>query len=228
MLETQSRQNAFFAIFLLVFASSFAVTIALFLAPGIIGQIAFLLCKIALLALPISWFFWIDGDRLKISPPRWNEVFVGIGLGLLMFAAICGAYWLFGDGIDPGVARERAQQAGITNPTRYWIGAAYFCFVNALVEEYIWRWFVYRKCEILLPGIRAVWLSALLFTLHHILALSAYTAWPIVILGSLGVFLAGAIWSWCYLTYRSIVSGYISHILADLAIAIVGWQILFS
>ena len=31
-----------------------------------------------------------------------------------------------------------------------------------------------------------------------------------------------------YLTYRSIWSCYVSHILADLAIAIVGWQLLFG
>lgn len=105
----------------------------------------------------------------------------------------------------------------------------YFTFINALIEEYIWRWFVYKKCEVLVSGTKAVLLAAMLFTLHHIIALAAYTAdWGVVILGSVGVFIAGAVWSWCYLTYRTLWSSYISHILADLAIAIVGWHLLFG
>ncbi|MGL5796089.1 MAG: CPBP family glutamic-type intramembrane protease [Waterburya sp.] len=49
-----------------------------------------------------------------------------------------------------------------------------------------------------------------------------------MILGSLGVFLAGIIWAWCFSRYQSLVPSYLSHILADIAIAIIGWQLLFT
>jgi hypothetical protein len=60
------------------------------------------------------------------------------------------------------------------------------------------------------------------------IALIFYTQnWLIVILGSLGVFMAGVIWSICF-RKAGFWSAYLSHILADLAIAIVGWHLLFS
>jgi len=69
--------------------------------------------------------------------------------------------------------------------------------------------------------------AALFFTIHHSLALNAFFAWPVVALGTFGVFTAGAVWSWCYSRYASIWPGYVSHIAADIAIFWVGWQLLF-
>jgi membrane protease YdiL (CAAX protease family) len=75
----------------------------------------------------------------------------------------------------------------------------------------------------------AIALAALCFTLHHVISLFGFTGnWGITVLGSIGVFVAGAIWSGCYLRYQSLWICYISHAWADLAIAIVAWQILFA
>ncbi len=48
-----------------------------------------------------------------------------------------------------------------------------------------------------------------------------------MILGSTGCFLGGVIWSGLYLRYRSIWPGYLSHVLADVAIYIIGWHLIF-
>lgn len=229
MLKTCSRRNAVTALLLLVSVACLGRVMALY-APGLIGQIAFSLCQVGLLALPLAWFFWIDRGKLSRSLPKRSELLAGTVLGLLMFGIILGAYWFFGQHwIDATDVRAKAQQVGISSPIIYLVGAMYWTFINSLFEEYIWRWFVYSKCEVLIPGKGAVLLSGLLFTLHHIINLVAYTDnWLVVVLASLGVFLAGAIWSWCYLMYCSIWSSYFSHILADLAIAIVSWQLLFG
>jgi len=229
MLKTRSRPNALTALLLLVSAACLGRIMALY-APSLLGRIVFSLCQVGLLALPLVWFFWVDRGKLSISLPKRRELLAGGVLGLLMFAIILSAYWLFGQHwIDATDVRTKAQQVGISSPIIYLVGAMYWTFINSLFEEYIWRWFVYSKCEVLIPGKGAVLLSGLLFTLHHIINLVAYTEnWLVVVLASLGVFLAGAIWSWCYLMYRSIWSSYFSHILADLAIAIVCWQLLFG
>jgi len=229
MIETRSRPNALTALLLLVSAACLGRVMALYV-PGLIGRIAFSLCQVGLLVLPLAWFFGVDRGKLSISLPKRRELFAGTVLGLLMFGIILGAYWLFGQHwIDVRDVRAKAQQVGISSPTIFLIGALYWTLINSLLEEYIWRWFGMSKCEVLIPGKGAVLLSGLLFTLHHIINLVAYTPnWLVVVLASLGVFLAGAIWSWCYLTYHSIWSSYFSHILADFAIAIVSWQLLFS
>ena len=81
--------------------------------------------------------------------------------------------------------RAKAQQVGITGPWIFLAGAAYWTFINAFIEEYIWRGFVYRHCESLISGFGAVSLSALFFTLHHTIALTGYfQTWRV---GSIGL-----------------------------------------
>jgi len=50
----------------------------------------------------------------------------------------------------------------------------------------------------------------------------------ITVLGSVGVFLGGAIWSWLYLRYRSVWPCYLSHAIADAAIFIIGYRLIFG
>lgn len=229
MLENGDRQNAQFALILLVPASSIGVATSLFIAPGTIGTIVSVLCGLWLLVLPIAWSILRDRYQLHLSLPKYQELLVGTVLGLLMFGIILGIYWLFGQQwIDAADAKSKVQQMGLNNPIFFLIVQAYFVLINSLMEEFIWRWFVYKKCEILIPRKAAIFLSALFFTLHHIIVLAAYTDWRGVILGSLAVFAAGAIWSWCYLAYRSLWASYVSHAIADLALSIIAWKTLFS
>ena len=229
MLENSPHKNALLALILLVPAASIGVAMSLFIAPGIVGTIVSVLCGLWLLGLPIAWSVLGDRYQLHLSLPKYQELLVGMVLGLLMFGIILGTYSLFGQyWIDATDAKAKVQQMGLSNPAIFWIVQAYFVLINSFIEEFIWRWFVYKKCEILIPGKAAIFLSALFFTLHHIIVLAAYTDWHGVILGSLAVFAAGIIWSWCYLTYRSLWASYISHAIADFALSIIAWQTLFS
>lgn len=229
MLENSPHQNAQFALILLVPAASIGVAMSLFIAPGTIGTIVSVLCGLWLLGLPIGWSVLRDRTQLHLSLPKYQELLVGMVLGLFMFGIILGTYALFGQQwIDAADAKVKVQQMGLNDPIIFLIVQAYFVLINSLIEEFIWRWFVYKKCEVLIPGKAAIFLSALFFTLHHIIVLAAYTDWRGVILGSLAVFAAGAIWSWCYLTYRSLWASYISHAIADLALSIIAWKTVFS
>lgn len=229
MPDIRSRKNAILALILLVPAATISVLTALYIAPGIWGQILSFLCQLWLLVFPIAWSIAVDGSQFHFSRPKFKELSVGFLLGILMFAAIIGTYRLFGLGaIDPEIAREKAQQLGISSPTIYLIVEGYFVLINSFIEEFTWRWFVCNQCHILIPGTGAIFLSSLFFSLHHIFVLAAYGGSLVVILGSLAVFAAGVIWSQCYLTYRSLWPSYISHAIADLALAIIAWQILFN
>ena len=95
-----------------------------------------------------------------------------------------------------------------------------------MLEEYVWRWFVFRKCELLMGGRLAVPFCAILFTVHHTLALTVWVQWQLSMLASLGVFLGGSIWSGLYLRCRSIWPPYVCHIFADIAIFIIGWELI--
>ena len=61
-----------------------------------------------------------------------------------------------------------------------------------------------------------------------VIVLAAQFNWPIVLLGSLGVFIGGAAWSWLYLRFRSIWPGYLSHAIVDAALFIIGYWLIFD
>lgn len=225
-----SKTSALIALILFVPAFSIGVAMSLFIAPGIIGNSVFTAAKIWGIGFPLIWVMKTDSSALRLPKFKGVEIKLGLGLGIIMFGAIMLAYWLVGQqAINLADLRAKATEVGITNPGVYLAGCVYWSFINSLVEELTWRGFVVSQCKILLPKTLAVIVAALCFTTHHSIALYGYTHnWLVVFLGSLGVFLAGVIWAWCYSYYRSITPGYISHILADLAIAIIGYQLLFA
>ncbi len=229
MLDMGDRKKALLALTLLVPAASIGIIAGLYIAPGGWGQTLSVLCQVWLLVFPIAWSVFVDRKKLRLSLPKRQELLAGSIWGIFMLAVILGIYSLFGQHwIDPVVAKEKSYQLGITSPTIYLIVEAYFVLVNSLIEEFTWRWFVCKKCQILIPGTKAIFLSSLFFTLHHIFVIAAYSNWQAVLLGSLAVFAAGIIWSQSYLTYRSLWSSYLSHAIADFALASIGWQILFN
>ncbi|MEG4090325.1 CPBP family intramembrane glutamic endopeptidase [Microcoleus sp. Pol12B4] len=223
------RKKALLALTLLVPAASIGIIAGLYIAPESWGQTLSVLCQVWLLIFPIAWSVFVDRKKLSFSLPKRQEWLAGSIWGIFMFAVIVGIYSLFGQQwIDPVVAKEKAHQLGITSRNIYLIVEAYFVLVNSLIEEFTWRWFVCKECQILIPGTKAIFLSSLFFTIHHIFVIAAYSDWQAVLLGSLAVFTAGIIWSQSYLTYRSLWPSYISHAIADFALASIGWKILFN
>lgn len=226
-------RRAALALALLVPVPSLAVTVAHWLLPGPVGQTLFALAKLWLVGFPAFWWLRVEKGSWSWSPLRRGGLGTGLLVGLGMAAAITAAYLAVGRAwLDPALVRAMADRAGIGTPLTYAAGAAYWVLLNALVEEVVWRWFVSRQWERLLgdrPGARALaaLASAACFTAHHTLALAAQARWPLVLAGSAAVFCAGAAWSWLYLRYRSVWVPWAAHVLADLAIFAIGWQLLF-
>jgi membrane protease YdiL (CAAX protease family) len=216
------------ALALLVPTPTVGVLAAMWWWPGAAGQSIYLLSKVWIVALPVWWLLRRDRARPAWRFPPPITMAMGGLQGALLAAVIVGTYGLLGSWIDEDLFRAAAARTGLDSPARYLAFGAYLCLVNALIEEIVWRWFVFRRCEALVAGARAVLLSALFFTAHHVVALAAQVPWPATVLGSAGVFAGGAAWSWCYVRYRSVWPGYVSHVIADVAILWIGWRLLFG
>ena len=224
---TQNRNLT--ALILSVPITSIGAAMSLWIAPGIIGQAILIVGQIWLLCLPIFWLLKIEHQAVKISQPKQFDYITGIIIGLLMFAAIIFVYWfLLRHWIDVNVVRERLDRVVQLDRTSFILAGIYFTIINALIEEYFWRWFVYSRCKELVSDSVAVWLTALFFTLHHTIGLAFFTDWRTTLVSSLAVFIAGVIWSDYYRRYGSIWSNYISHAIADLALHLVAWQVFFG
>ncbi len=202
---------------------------SLLIAPGIIGQTVLVICQIWLLLLPIIWQLKIEDKPLQISKPKQFDWITGVIIGLLMFIIILAIYWLLlRHWIDVSLVRDRLEKIANVDRQTFKLGAAYFILINALIEEYFWRWFIYSRYEKLVSSQLAVFLTAFCFTLHHTIALAIFTDWRIALISSLAVFIAGIVWSEYYRRYRSIWSNYFSHAIADLALHMVAWQVFFG
>lgn len=201
-----------------------------------LGQILFFLCKLGLLTIPLVVFFGLDKNTFpKLSESFKNRLAFREGMlvnvvgGMLICAIIYGGYrWLAASLIDVNNFREQLDAVGMTDPKRYLGLALYWTFINALLEEYFWRWYAVQEAERYVSKTLAVFVSAFGFVLHHVLAMKIYFDWTTTLLCASGVFIGGLLWSISYSRYRSVWPGYVSHVLVDAIIFYIGWELLFS
>ena len=228
-LPLSSESRPLTALLLLVPAPTLGVLASMWWFAGTAGgQAAYVLSKLWILAIPLVWQLWIDRRPLGLSPARHGGLGTGVAVGIATLAVILGSFAVVGERlIDPELIRARARETGLDVPARYLTLSAYLILVNSLLEEYVWRWFVFVKCSALLGRGPAVAASAFFFMLHHVVALKAQFGWPVTILGSAGTLIGGLLWSACYLRYRSIWPGYVAHVLADVGVLIAGWLLIF-
>ena len=202
------------------------------LAQGPIGQSIYAASKVWLAVLPAIWLFLVERARPRFAWPKWRGVKIGAILGLVISAVIVLGYATAGKNlIDVDHFRELAKENGFGSIGRYLGFCTYIVLINALLEEYVWRWFVVRQWQAVTSAALHGWVSIVLaaacFTAHHVVALALQFELPVVIIGSAGVFVGGIAWSWCYVRYASIWPGYVSHAIVDVAVFAVGWHLLF-
>lgn len=223
------KRRACLALCLFVPAPSVGVLLALHMGQGTLGAILWALAKIWLFAGPLAWLLLFEREKLSLSPVRRGGMGVGLLLGIGMAAVIWGAYALVARGnMDVSNFHTKLAAVGLTSAGMYLAVSSYWTFVNSLLEEYVFRFFMFRQSERIWSRWLAVVMTALFFTIHHTLALAAYVPLWQNALASFGVFSASIIWSWLYAHYRSIWPCYVCHILADVAVFAIGWDVLFG
>jgi membrane protease YdiL (CAAX protease family) len=220
------------ALILLVPATSIGAFVGLVHPKGHVGQILYAACKVWIALFPLVWFVWVEKGRVRFSKPK-RGLALGAALGAVVAAAIFGAYFGFAGGwIDAAEVRALATDKGLAEKALFIPMAFYWVLANSLLEEYVWRWFVFGRCRRIalrlgLPVAVAIAASALFFTFHHVIAMGALFDWRITALGCTGVFVGGVVWAWLYQRFESIWPCWLSHILADVPIFIIGWQLIF-
>jgi len=226
----EERGRAIWALLLLVPAPSIGAAASLLLWPEALGsKILFAICKLWIVLLPLGWLLFVERKKLSWSPPRQGGFGMAVLSGTLIAGAILGVYaiGLKTGLIDATSIAASAAKTGLNQPGFYVAGAIYWITLNSLMEEYVWRWFVFKKFEAITSGGMAVVAAGLGFTAHHVIALAAQFNWAVTVLGSLGVFIGGVTWSWLYLRYRSVWPCYLSHAIVDAPIFWIGYDLIF-
>ena len=72
------------------------------------------------------------------------------------------------------IIRAKANGFGMGNKPAFIAGAVLLSSLHALLEEYYRRWFVFGGLRRYMPVAAAVTVSALAFTVHHVILLSSF------------------------------------------------------
>ncbi len=226
-----TKKYAIAAIALVAFVPSISIIFTLnYNDDESISQIFFMTCKLWLLLAPAYWYLSVEGNAISRSPADKQGLIMGAITGIIMSVIIVLMWLIFGSTIDAESMLAEMETTGLTDIRIYIAGMFYWIFLNSLLEEYVFRWFVTTKAvDLLGSDIAAIILSASLFTLHHALALHLFGfIWWQTIMASFGLLSAAAIWSWLYIRYKSIWVCWLSHAICDVAVFGIGYLIIFG
>lgn len=157
---------------------------------------------------------------------------LGLGFGLLVLAAMVGLYqgvWKTGE-LFSGAGQEIRGKIVDLGIDRLWIYAAvgvFYAICHSGLEEYYWRWFVFGQLRHRLQAASAIAISSLAFMAHHVILLATYFGWssPWTYAFSLAVAVGGAVWAWLYERSGSLAGPWLSHLVVDAAIFLVGYDV---
>ena len=195
---------------------------------GVLAIVVFVFTKLWIFGLPAFWHLRIDKNAISRSPALNGGWAVSAGLGIVMAVVIMLAYFIIGDTLLSNEDLiEILDPFGLTTPWKLMLAILFWVFINSVLEEFVFRWFITSKIEQLVSGKwLPILLSAGVFTLHHTIALAFFIDPLGNFLASMGVFVGGVIFSWIYIEYRSIWVAWVAHAIADVAVFAIAWQMI--
>jgi membrane protease YdiL (CAAX protease family) len=193
------------------------------------SQLFFASCKIWIFLVPTIWYLKVEKKQFSKNLPTKEGIVWGLITGVIMSIIILITWFLFNETLDIEGMVEILQSKGLDNINLYVLGMFYWIFINSLLEEYVFRWFITTKSsELFSSDTIGIIFSAIMFTLHHAIALHLFGfLWWQTIIACFGLLSAAIIWSWLYIRYRSIWVCWLSHAICDVAVFGIGYTILY-
>ena len=198
-----------------------------------IRRISYGVGKTVQFSFPLVWVLAVQRRRLRLRMPAREGLAEGIGFGLLVLAAMLLIFfaWVKPAGLlgDAAVeVRQMLGRFGVDTATKYVGLGVFYCVIHSLLEEYYFRWFLFGGLRRLVSLWPAVLISSLGFMGHHVLVLGQYLGGLSVatVFFSLSVAVGGAVWAWIYHRSDSLYGPWVSHLLVDVGIFVIGYQIL--
>lgn len=203
--------------------------------PPEVQRGAYLLGKLLQAALPAACVWGFAGRPFQLPRPLGTDLLRGLATGLGIAAGI----WLLGHFVllphgffDTMIPVLQAKLHGwrLEGPAAFIGLGLFYSLAHSLFEEYYWRWFVDRELGAWLPVPAAVAVSSLGFMAHHLLVLATYfgaTSW-LTYVCSAGVASGGTIWAMLYRRSGRLHGAWLSHLLVDAALFLLGYELLQS
>lgn len=197
-----------------------------------VQQTTYAVGKTIQFGFPLLFVLLVSRERPRFFATGGRGLLAGVGFGLAVAAVMLGLYhgWLLPGGHLEQPAEEvrrKITDLGLDNVWKYVAVGLFYSVVHSLLEEYYWRWFVFRLLRRRCSSPVAIAVSSLGFMAHHVVLLGTFFGFgaPSTYLFSAGVALGGAVWARLYERSGSLVSPWISHLLVDAAIFLLGYDL---
>lgn len=165
------------------------------------------------------------------KPDYVNSLLWGVLTGLVIAGAALALYhWVLEpSGLMAGPtieARAKLRETGLNSLPVFVTVALFYSLCHSGLEEYYWRWFMFRHLALRWNMTTATVVSSLGFMAHHVLVLARYFGWgsPMTYGLALSVAVGGVIWAVMYRRYGTLLGPWVSHALVDAAIFAIAYQ----
>ncbi len=191
-------------------------------------------CKAVQFGFPLAWVVLVAREPVHMPRPVRAGVGAGLLFGIAVAAAALGLYFAvlkshpaFADA--PRLVRAKLQDLNCNSPARFLFLGGFISILHSGLEEYYYRWFLFGRLRRALAFGPAALLAGIAFIGHHVIVLNAYVApayfWTMTLPLCLCVGVGGVIWSRIYERSGSIGGPWISHIVVDLALMGIGYDL---
>lgn len=177
--------------------------------------------------LPMGYFalFRAWGQLKSLFVPRKRDLLIALVLGFGAFGVIIGGYALISRFFDLDTAILQLTSDGGVGPENFVYVSTYIALVNSMLEEFFFRGFAFISMKKLSSRGFAYVFSGALFAIYHF-GMVAGGGNPLIWIGAMaGLFAAGLILNALNEKSGSIVTSWLLHMCANLAINAVGFYV---
>ena len=158
--SSQQKNLALLGLILVGIAPTISVVTGFAFKAGVLAIVVFIVTKVWIFGLPAFWHLRIDKNVFSRSPALNGGWAVSAGLGVVMAVVIMLTYVLLGDTlVSNDDLIEILDPFGLTTPWKLMLAILFWVFINSVLEEFVFRWFITSKIEQLVSG---KWLPILL------------------------------------------------------------------
>ena len=213
-----------------------ALVYVVWFPDGNAGRSAWFATKIWILVYPL-FFFGLIGlgglVRREDRPAIWPSWAVVIGTGLLtgICISLIGCLMVItpvGEIVKANSHNlvEKAEGLGFATRGRFLMVATFITILHSAMEEYYWRWFIYGHLRQMVGHWPGHLIAAVAFTGHHLVLMSVLFPLPLALFLSFLVGLGGLIWTLMYEWQGTVLGCWLSHLVVDAFIMIVGFRLI--
>lgn len=158
----------------------------------------------------------------KLFVPKKKDFLLSLGLGVLVYIIVFGAYLIFQNWIDFNSIKDSLTSGVGVNANNFIFVALYISFMNSLLEEFFFRGYAFILLKQKTNRIFAYLFSGGLFAFYHVGMTSGWFNGFIYVLAMLGLFIGGCIFNFLNEKCENIYTSWFVHMFANFAINTIG------